>query len=653
MSYYWEPASSPKKSNGTRIIAVIVILMIVVSTGLVFVTLIEPNSIAPNTKVRVAVLDSGIDVDFGLQGRVVAQASFVTIDNGYDLEDLSTTDSRPEDVPHGTIIAKQLATYSNVEIVNGKVMGDEGTATTLAIADAVEWAVEQNCSVINLSLGGTPTLGDPIESILEWAFSQGVVIVASAGNTGDGGILGTTIDSPALFDYVIAVGALMEDNTPADFSSIGPAENRYMKPDITAPGYTIADGNKYYGTSFSAPRVAGSAAILIGYSADNNIPYSPGSIMTALMLGADPMDSYPSYVVGAGKMNVQQSINIIQNNAEEGSLPAICYAFPGELPIDFEKLFASDTYSFNVRMFAAGVDNFTTSVVSATSSAFVIPSEFEIDQIGQVQVTVNVPESGVTNVDGIITFTSIDFGECSLHISFDVGVSIAKVAFDIAHTPWQIDSIFGQFREFYKVLVDNDVSVTEIREGSTITNSSLHEYDAVVILDPCAYSVNETNPLDITAYSLKFSENETQAYQDYYDSGGGIFVVALSNSTLDVSALNEFLGWTGFSLSGLSVPSGDSPVLIDRIDPHIITSGISGFHYLGATISIPVDGGRLARYGGMAVMGYKEGASGGKLVVTGSNFMLDNWGLLGLYSGADDNALLALRIVLWCTGQLV
>ncbi len=654
MAFYWEPTSTPKKesSSGKRIIAVIIILMIVVSTGLVYITNIGFGSNAPTAKVRVAVLDSGVDIDIGLAGRVVAEKSFITLDNGYDFEDLSTTDSRPADVPHGTIIARQLATSSNIEIVIGKVLSEEGSATTLALVDAIEWAIEQNCSVINLSLGGTPTLGDPIESSIEWAFSLGVIVVAAAGNTGDNGILGTTIESPGLFDACIAVGALMEDNTPADFTSIGPSESRYMKPDLSAAGYTTSDGATYYGTSFASPRVAAAAAELIGHSIDNNITYTPGSIMTALMKGADPLDSYPEYIVGAGKLNIQQSLNIILDTAEQGSLPAICYAFPGELPIDYERLFASDTYSFNIRIFTSGNDNFTTEVVSATPSAFVIPDEFEINQIGRVPVTVNVPESGVTDIEGTITFSSTDYGECSIHISFDVGTAIARVAFDISHTPWDIDSIYGQFREFYKVLVDNDISVTEIRNSSATTNSSLHEFDAVVILDPCAYSANETDPAHPAAYYLPFSENEIQAYEDYYNSGGGIFVSALSNSSINTTALNDFLSWTGFAFTHFEVPNGDYPTLIDMIDPHIITSGINGFHYLGATISIPLDGHRLARYGVSPVMGCKEGAEGGKIVVTGSNFMLDNYGLLGLYDGADNNGLLALRIVLWCANML-
>ncbi|MGY5860281.1 MAG: S8 family serine peptidase [Candidatus Thorarchaeota archaeon] len=657
MAYYWEPASIPKKgssSNGTKIIAAIIILMVVVSTGLIFVTTFGPATGAPVTRVRVAVLDSGIDVDFSLEGRVVAEASFVTIENGYEFEDLTTTDARPQDVPHGTLIAKQLVATPNIDIVNGKVFGSEGPGNTFALIEAIEWAVEQNASVINLSLGGSPTLGDPLEVAINWAFSQNVIVVTSAGNAGDGGILGTTIESPALFDACIAVGALMEDDTPASFTSIGPTVDRYMKPDISAAGYTTTtDGTRYYGTSFASPRVAAAAAELIGHSVDNNITYTAGSIMTALMMGADPVETYPEYVVGAGKLNVQQSRAIILDTGAEESLPAICYAFPGELPIDYERVFASDTYNFYIRMFTSGISNFTTEVDSSTPLVFDIPAEFEIDQIGRVPVTVNVPESGVTEIEGTITFSSLDYGETSLHISFDVGTAIARVAFDISHTPWDIDSIYGQFREFYKVLVENDVSVTEIRDSSATTNSSLHEFDAVVILDPCAYSANETILTDITSYFLPFSENETKAYEDYYNSGGGIFVAALSNSSINITSLNQFLNWTGFSLTTNQVPNGNDPVLIIDIEPHIITSGINGFHYHGATISIPGDGYTLANYGPRSVLAYKEGASGGKLVITGSNFMLDNYGLLGQYSGADDNARLALRIVLWCAGMLI
>lgn len=656
MGYYWEPATSrpTSKSSGSRIVATLIILMIVLSGGIFYIIIIEPDGIiAPSAKVRVAILDSGIDFDLGLQGRVVAAQSFITIENGYNYSDLTVTDSRPENVAHGTIIAKQIATGLNIEIVNGKVLGVDGSATSQGLVKAIHWAVEQNSSVINLSLGGSPTLGDPLEDAVSWAFEQGVIVVAAAGNTGDSGNLGTTIETPALYDACLAVGALMEDGTSADFSSIGPARNQYMKPDIVTEGYTTVGDTRYYGTSFAAPRVAIAAAQLIGLSVDNNITYTAGSIMTALLKGAYPMDDHPDYIVGAGRLDTTASWNLIRESSTDGNLPALSYAFPGKLPIEYERLFASDVYTFNIRIFTGDNTTFETQIISSNSEAFIVDDVININQLGQTTVTVQVPDAGTSTLNGTIKFTSEDFGETSVQISFDVGTAIARVAFDIAHTPWDIDSIYGQFREFYKILVENDVSVTEIRDSSIINSTYLQQYDAVVILDPCAYDINETDLDNPSAYSLNFTSQEIQAYQDYFNTGGGIFVVGLSNTSLNVSALNQFLTWTGFSLSNLEVPGGNTPIVIDSIDPHVMTSGVNGFHYLGATIQIPADGGRLARYGMMPVMGYKEGTSDGRIVVSGSNFMIDNYGLLGLYVGSDDNALLALRIVLWCAGILL
>jgi hypothetical protein len=657
MSYYWEPASLRKKSNsnGTKIIALIIILMIIVSTGLALVVNYIPNGIGPTEPVRVAVLDSGIDTDITLQARIIVQQSFITSQYGYNYTDSSVNDSKPDDVPHGTLIAKQIAEAPNSLILNGKILSKDGSATTLALVNAIHWAVEQNASVINLSLGGTLTQGDPTETAIDWAFAHGVVVVVAAGNSGDSGLAGTSIESPGVYKNCLAVGALTDTNEPEYFSSTGPANGLYMKPDISALGYTTASsGTRYFGTSFSAPRVSAAAAQLIGYSMANNITWSPGSIMTSLLKGATILSNYQAYQVGAGKLNLQGALNLIVEYASTNELPAISYAFPGTLPIDYEKLFKGDTYHFNIRLFTSGNTTFTTDVESTNTSLFIVDHEIDVNQIAFVPVAVIVPDSGINQVEGTITFTSEDFGNASVFISFPVRTPIARVAFDISHTPWDIDTIYGQFREFYKMLVNNDISVTEIRNSTATTLETLQDFDAVVLLDPCAYGTNETDPEHVTAFSLPFSDAEKTAYEDYYNAGGGLFVVGLSNATTNATALNEFLSWTGFSFTGNEVPYGNSPVLIpkENIEPHVITSGVNGFDYLGATILI-LDGHTLARYGAMPILGYKEGVGGGKIVVTGSNFMLDNWGLHNEYSATNDNARLVYRIVLWCAGKLV
>jgi hypothetical protein len=657
MSFYWEPASTQKKSrsNGTRIIAVIIILMIIVSTGLALFVYFGQQNIGPREQVRVAVLDSGINVDFSLAGRVVAEQSFVTLANGYNASDTTTTDSKPDNVSHGTLVAKQIATSTNTLILNGKILDSGGSATTMALIDAIHWAVEQNASVINLSLGAAPTYGDPTEQAIDWAFSLGVVVVVAAGNSGDNGIPGTCIESPSVFLKCLSVGALTDTNEPTYFTSTGPTHDLYMKPDISALGYTTgSDGTRYYGTSFSAPRVSAATAELIGYCMANNITWSPGSIMTALLKGADVLPGYQSYEVGAGKLNLQGALDVILAASSPHELPAISYAFPGTLPINFVKLFEGDTYTFNIRLFTSGSTTFTTVIGGLNTSMFIIDHEIDVNQTALVPVKVEVPQSGVSNVVGMITFSSPDFGTTSVGISFSVGTPVARVAFDISHSPWDIDTIYGQFREFYKEMVYNNISVTEIRNSTATTLAVLQQFDAVVLLDPFAYGTNETDPEQVDQFSIPFSTSERQAYEDYFNGGGGLFVVGLSDTSINRTDFNDFLNWTGFSMTQLEVPPGNTPVIISDISPHTITLGINGFHYLGATLVVPTttNGTILARYEGMPVMGCDEGTGGGRIVVTGSNFMIDNWGLLGQYGTPNDNAYLAYRIVLWCAGKL-
>jgi hypothetical protein len=181
MDYYWQTTSPPQKSSeGRKIVAAIIILMIVISVGLVFVLQIDFFGGSENyAPVRVAVLDSGIDQDFSLQGRVVEQRSFIETQYGYDFVDIALTDSRPEGVPHGTLIAKLVAQTPNAQIINGKVLSSDGTATTSALVVAIQWAVEQNCSIITMSLGSGPVHGDPLGDTIDWAFSKGVVVVSS------------------------------------------------------------------------------------------------------------------------------------------------------------------------------------------------------------------------------------------------------------------------------------------------------------------------------------------------------------------------------------------------------------------------------------------------------------------------------------------
>ncbi|MFX0046336.1 MAG: S8 family serine peptidase, partial [Candidatus Hermodarchaeota archaeon] len=262
-------------SSNLKMIAVIVIFMLVISAGLIMLLPLGDLFRPTSGSVKVAVIDSGIDMDYSLQGRVANQTSFVLSEYGYLVEDTTVTDSAPDGGIHGTVVAKEIASLSsNAIILNAKILGSSGTATSRALIAAIQWAVEMNCSVINLSLGSLPSYEDPLEEVIAWAFDRGVILVAAAGNEGEDGIAGNQINSPAVFEKCLAVAGLTEFGNPASFTSPGPTASRYMKPDLAAPGYFDVGTYRYSGTSFAAPRVSAAAVDLIAFCAENGIAYT-------------------------------------------------------------------------------------------------------------------------------------------------------------------------------------------------------------------------------------------------------------------------------------------------------------------------------------------------------------------------------------------
>lgn len=125
-----------------------------------------------------------------------------------------------------------------------------------------------------------------------------VLFVASAGNDGRNELTNTslerTIGNPAACKNVMAVGAsqsegprITKDFSGSDylalFSSRGPTSDDRIKPDVVAPGFTVlsayahpdigtSDTVELIGTSFSAPVVSGSAAIVRQYFEEGWFP---------------------------------------------------------------------------------------------------------------------------------------------------------------------------------------------------------------------------------------------------------------------------------------------------------------------------------------------------------------------------------------------
>ena len=140
-----------------------------------------------------------------------------------------------------------LGVAPNVRLVSVKAFGSGGQGTYLDVIRGIDWVVQHKDShdirVLNCSFSAAPRSHyweDPLNQAIMAAWQAGIVVVASAGNTGPDPM---TIGVPANCPYVIAVGGVSDNFTPDDgsddflssFSSTGPTHEGFIKPDVVAP----------------------------------------------------------------------------------------------------------------------------------------------------------------------------------------------------------------------------------------------------------------------------------------------------------------------------------------------------------------------------------------------------------------------------------
>ncbi|MEW2545729.1 type VII secretion-associated serine protease mycosin [Streptomyces sp. NPDC047002] len=215
--------------------------------------------------VRVAVIDTGVDTaNPQLKGAVDTAA-------GKDY--LGRTHGTTDTVGHGTKVAGIIAARPRAgtgfvgiapeaTIIPIRQNDEKNSGKSDTMAEAIEYAVGRHADVINISQDTAEPLGpqSDLAKAVRYALAHQVVVVASAGNDGTDGRTRDTY--PAAFPGVLAVAASDRDNERAAFSQAGAFVG------VAAPGVdivsTVPGGGQCLdnGTSFSAPYVAGVAALL-------------------------------------------------------------------------------------------------------------------------------------------------------------------------------------------------------------------------------------------------------------------------------------------------------------------------------------------------------------------------------------------------------
>jgi thermitase len=158
---------------------------------------------------------------------------------------------------HGTLCAGLISVVApDAMIMPLRAFDDDGSADMFTLARAIRYAAQNGAQVINMSFG-TTGYSKAMKDSVDFAVYRGVVLVASAGNNNT-----AVAQYPAAYAGVAGAAATDLLDRKASFSNYGSFVY------VAAPGVNVISAypdNQYAivsGTSFSAPIVAGEAALV-------------------------------------------------------------------------------------------------------------------------------------------------------------------------------------------------------------------------------------------------------------------------------------------------------------------------------------------------------------------------------------------------------
>jgi serine protease len=214
--------------------------------------------------VNVSVVDTGIDQDHeDLQATVAAQRDFV--------EDDGEADDR---CGHGTHVAGTVSANTDngvgvagavdgVDLLVAKALTNtllvECSGSSSDVADAITWSVDHGADVVSLSIGSDEA-SSAIGEAVDYAWENGVLVVAAAGNDGS---CSDCIGYPAARERVVAATCTDRDREQCSFASQGPQAELAAPGDDVLSTYDDGGYRELSGTSMSAPHVSGAAALAL------------------------------------------------------------------------------------------------------------------------------------------------------------------------------------------------------------------------------------------------------------------------------------------------------------------------------------------------------------------------------------------------------
>jgi hypothetical protein len=275
--------------------------------------------------------------------------------------DLSNVVAAAHPLPKGcNVTVRGIAPGANLVGLN--IFGSADLVTNSIVLQAIDYAVNNdNVDVINESLGGNPFPADGVDPVAlanDAAVAAGVTVVASTGDAGPSGTIGT----PAVDPHVISAGSVTNyrlyaqtgergartfaktwaDDNMSSLSS-GGVDDLGRVPDLVAPGesgWSVCDADPRFsqctdeqgrpsairtfgGTSEASPFIAGGAALVIEAYKNTHHGAKPSPQLVKQILTSTASDlGQPADEQGAGELNTYAAVRAAMSIQDGNGTPA-------------------------------------------------------------------------------------------------------------------------------------------------------------------------------------------------------------------------------------------------------------------------------------------------------------------------------------------
>ena len=264
---------------------------------------LDPAVAAQLQQSSTSILDAQNTLQLNSSAMAILNQSSTSI---LDQSSTSILDSTLAEFGHGTMVAGVVHLIApTAKIMPLKAFRADGSSNLSDIIRAIYYATDHGANVISMSFSiGQPSPG--LQAAVQYALSKNVVLVAASGNDGLKALV-----YPASYNSVIGVGSSTNTDLKSAFSNFGSGVVSFAAPGegvvTTYPGGNYAAG---WGTSFSAPMVAGAAALVLQARPASK----PGDILNGLSKTKQIND------MGYGRIDLYQSL---MNNVVSGSSTSV------------------------------------------------------------------------------------------------------------------------------------------------------------------------------------------------------------------------------------------------------------------------------------------------------------------------------------------